>query len=362
MTGNLSPARRLLLLLQEESGLAFLPASEVMDDLVALGVDPGDLTARIRKRAAASNAQAQAAPAAPAATLEPTPASEPDVLRYSAAPPDGELAPDVRIRAGGSPDRADRGSRGRSAVAVAGVLAALSASAVVAVTLWPDEIVDLLSPPSAPQASRPDPATSYSPAEAAPEAEVSVTRLEPVPPPAPPEVAVAPRRRDPEPTPAPPATTPQRVEPVQQLAENPDPNAPINIVPKVDPAPVVEEARLPGNVDRPFTAPPSIVAMVPVEREVLAEAGTGILSRSGRRTADERRLAARVEDAERISAGRPVAALVTVRSAEESYDAVILKRPRVEEDRTIADAEPVLIPLLGDIAHQFDLIRLPAPQ
>ncbi len=90
-------------------------------------------------------------------------------------------------------------------------------------------------------------------------------------------------------------------------------------------------------------------------------AGTGMLSSGSRRSATETRLATRVEDAQRIAAGRAIAALVTLRSAEESYDAVILQRPRVEEDRTIADADQTLIPIMGDTAHLFDLVRL-APQ
>ncbi len=139
-----------------------------------------------------------------------------------------------------------------------------------------------------------------------------------------------------------------------------DPNAPLNIVPRVEPPPV-QEARLPENVERPFTAPPSITAIVPVERQLLAEAGTGILSSGGRqgsRSRDETRLSGRLEEAQRIAAGRQIAALVALQSADGTYDAVILKRPRVDETRTIADADPALIPILGDIAHQFDLVRL----
>ena len=131
-------------------------------------------------------------------------------------------------------------------------------------------------------------------------------------------------------------------------------------MPRVE-APPVQEARLPENVERPFTAPPSITAVLPVERALLAEAGTGILSsgsRSGGRSSDESRLAGRIEEAERIAAGRQIAALVAIQSGEGDYDAVILKRPRVDETRTIADADPALIPILGDTAHLFDLVRL----
>ena len=225
--------------------------------------------------------------------------------------------------------------------------------------MWP-EILDVDLPafiagleterqPAAPAAPQ------VAPAE--PGSEVSVSRLEPVPPPTPAAPAAPPPEARPEPAPAPP---PRAVEPAPapQAAAPADPNAPLNIVPRVQ-APVVEEARLPENVARPFTAPPSITVIVPVDRALLAEAGTGILSSGSRQTSAERRLAARSEDAERIAAGRQIAALVTLQSAEETYDAAILKRPRVDETRTIADADPALIPILGDTAHLFDLVRLP---
>lgn len=301
------------------------------------------------------------APVEPAAPLRPA---------YGTVGKGPDLMADIGTRAGGaaeieeSKERKERKERrkGGLALAILGLFAASAAAAAVVVSVWP-EVLDM------------DPATVLAtlvpektvveaePQPDQPAPEVTVSRVEPVPPPQPEPVVVV----RPEPAPPPPPQPAAQVAvpaPAAQPSTATDPNAPLNIVPKVQ-APPVQEARLPENVARPFTPPPAIVAFVPVERELLVESGTGVLSSGSRAgggpTADERRLATRVEEAQRIAAGRPIAALVTMSGADESYDAVILKRPRVEEDRTIADADPSLIPIMGDVAHLYDLVRL-APQ
>lgn len=407
-----SPARQLLLLLEDEASLASLPIDEVAEELALLGVDPAASIGRARKWASrpaappaapppimrAERPEDMAPPVAPVAPVvrpvpvepvEPVePVSGPPVseapvadasdtagLGYSTAPPGPDLMADIGIRADSASDAPKKKSGAGTAVMIV-LLAVILGGGVAAYKIWP-EIADLeqiagiangLSPPST------DPGPADAPPEPAPE--VSVSRLEPIPPPAPPPTTVEVRPAAPEPAPQPafvvaePAPAPQPESPpatqaspesapgaVPQTPAGTDPGAPLNIVPRVE-APPVQEARLPADVARPFTAPPSIVAIVPVERELLAAAGTGMLSSGSRRSAEETRLAARLEDAQRIAAGRAIAALVTLRSPEESYDAVILKRPRVEEDRTIADADQTLIPIMGDTAHLFDLVRL----
>lgn len=392
MSGG-TPARQLLLLLGDEGAVAEQPIEEVVDELAALGLDASATIAMVRKQTARPAPQPTPAPqpipeptpmhpvsavepAAPVRRIQPV---EPEVPVEPAAPlrpaygtvgkgPD--LMADIGTRAGGaaeieeSKERKERKERrkGGLALGIIGLFAASAAAAAVVVSVWP-EVLDM------------DPATVLAtlvpektvveaePQPDQPAPEVTVSRVEPVPPPQPEPVVVV----RPEPAPAPPPQPVAQVAVPAPAAQPPtatDPNAPLNIVPKVQ-APPVQEARLPENVARPFTPPPAIVAFVPVERELLVESGTGVLSSGSRAgggpTADERRLATRVAEAERIAAGRPIAALVTMSGADESYDAVILKRPRVEEDRTIADADPSLIPIMGDVAHLFDLVRL-APQ
>ncbi len=410
MSAKPSPARQLLLSLEDEGGVADLALDEILADLQALGIDPAPAVAAVRKQAARPAAmlrqtqqprppdpepepepEPEPQPASPPLPTtqpqiyrDPEPVSEPPpvtprpaVASYRTPEPATDLMADMRIRAGGAEaiERDEKPKRkGRPVVTLIGSLALVATLAAVTVAFWP-EVRDLdpesllarIDPPQ--QAPPAEPATT----DSVQESEVTITRVEPVPPP---EPAPAP---EPEPPPAPapeaqavapaPATQAPAAQPPAQAttaapaAQSPaaaDPNAPLNIVPKVE-APPVQEARLPENVERPFTAPPSITTVVPVERELLAEAGTGILSsgaRSGGSGSDESRLSGRLEEAQRIAAGRQIAALVAMRSAEGDYDAVILKRPRVDETRTIADADPALIPILGDTAHLFDLVRL----
>ncbi len=395
MSGG-TPARQLLLLLGDEGAVAEQPIEEVIDELAALGLDASATVAMVRKQTARPAPQPTPAPqpipdptplrpveaiepVAPPRRIQPV---EPEVPvrpvaplqpAYSTVGNGPDLMADIGTRAGGaaeieeSKERKERKERrkGGMALAILGLFAASAAAAAVVVSVWP-EVLDMdpatvlatLVPEKTVIAAEPQPDQ--------PPTEVTVSRVEPVPPPQPEPVVVV--RPEPAPAPAPPPQPAAQVAvpaPASQPAATAtDPNAPLNIVPKVQ-APPVQEARLPENVARPFTPPPAIVAFVPVERELLAESGTGVLSSGSRAgggpSADERRLATRVADAERIAAGRPIAALVTMSGADESYDAVILKRPRVEEDRTIADADPSLIPILGDVAHLFDLVRL-APQ
>ena len=374
MSAGGSPARQLLMLVEDEASLANMPIAEVIDELAALGVDPAAAIARARKRAGAP-AAGRRPPPPPIRPAEPEEVEQPaETIKadYMEAAPGPDLMADIGVRASVAPEIAERQRRGGGVWIVAGMLVAVAAAAFGAVMVWP-EIADLdrlasMAGLQADQSAAPE--AVVAPAE--PEPEIEVSRLEPVPPPVPAPTPVV-TRPEPEPvqvTPPSPPPSPQPVEPSPRAQPEAQPesqqfltagsDAPLNIVPRVEPPPV-QEARLPADVARPFTAPPSIIAIVPVERELLAEAGTGILSSGSRQTAEETRLAGRVEDAQRIAAGRAIAALVTMRSAEDSYDAVILQRPRVEEDRTIADADPALIPILGDTAHLFDLVRL-APQ
>ena len=418
MSAKASPARQLLLSLQDEGAVADLPLQDVLADLAALGIDPGASVAVIKKQAARPAAlRRQAVPPPPpepepqplralepdlaeepepmlrpvpqpAARPTPQPAAEPipgpavptrpkAEVHYRAAQPATDLMADMRIRADGAEaiEEGQRQRKRRPGLALVGTLVAMAVIAAVTVQVWP-EVRDLDLATMLASIEPPQPAQEAAPAPAEPvaDAEVTISRVEPVPPPAP---APAPEPEPPPPpapepaaAPAPaPAPPPQEVTPApatQAPAAQPQPPAsaesaaPLNIVPRVE-APPVQEARLPENVERPFTAPPSITAVLPVERALLAEAGTGILSsgsRSGGRSSDESRLAGRIEEAERIAAGRQIAALVAIQSGEGDYDAVILKRPRVDETRTIADADPALIPILGDTAHLFDLVRL----
>ena len=392
MSGG-TPARQLLLLLGDEGAVAEQPIEEVIDELAALGLDASATIAMVRKQTARPAPQPTPAPqpipdptplrpmesvepAAPPRRIQPV---EPEAPTKPAAPVQPaygtvgkgrDLMADIGTRAGGaaeieeSKERKERKERrkGGMALAILGLFAASAAAAAVVVSVWP-EVLD--TDPATVLATLVPEKTAATPAPQPdqPAPEVTVSRVEPIPPPQPEPVVVA----RPEPAPPPqPQPTAQVAAPAPAAQPSPvtDPTAPLNIVPKVQ-APPVQEARLPENVARPFTPPPAIVAFVPVERELLAESGAGILSGGSRAgggpSADERRLATRVADAERIAAGRPIAALVTMSGADETYDAVILKRPRVEENRTIADADPSLIPILGDVAHLFDLIRL-APQ
>jgi outer membrane biosynthesis protein TonB len=369
MSAGGSPARQLLMLVEDEASIANMPIAEVIDELAALGVDPATAIARARKRSGAPAGQRRPAPP-PVRPPKPEVAELPAEMAkasYKEAEPGPDLMADVGVRASVAPEIDEGKRRGGGLWIVAGLFVAAAAAAYGAMTIWPEFTdFDRIAALAGLQTDQPAaPGTVEVPAEA--ETAIEVSRLEPVPPPVPAPTAVV-TRPEPEPVQAPPPSptpSPQPVEPAPKAQPQPEPQtvlptesgAPINIVPRVEPPPV-QESRLPADVARPFTAPPSIVAVVPVERELLAEAGTGILSSGSRRTAEETRLAGRVEDAERIAAGRAIAALVTMRSAEESYDAVILQRPRVEEDRTIADADPALIPILGDTAHLFDLVRL----
>lgn len=371
-----SPARQLLMLVEDEASIANMPIAEVIDELAALGVDPAAAIARARKRSGAPTQRRRPPPppVRPAEPEEPIQPSEAAKSDYGEAAPGPDLMADIGIRASVAPEIAERQRRGGGVWIVGGVLVAAAVAAFAAVTVWPEFAdLDRLASMAGLRADQPAaPENAEAPAE--PETEVEVPRFEPVPPPVPAPTAVIPR---PEPAPVQvqppsPPPSPQPAEPAPKAQPQPEAppesqqfstagsDAPLNIVPRVE-APPVQEARLPENVARPFTAPPSIVAIVPVERELLAEAGTGILSSGSRRTAEETRLAGRMPDAERIAAGRAIAALVAMRSAEDSFDAVILQRPRAEEGRTIADADPSLIPILGDTAHLFDLVRL-APQ
>lgn len=454
MSGKASPARQLLLSLQDEGGVADLSLDEVLADLAALGIDPAASVAVIKKQAgrpaALRRPVAPPPPPEPETVPEPAPATlrEPDppplrafeppaeptpppppppdpppglqpiagpapdpipepvrttprppgVARYrdmqpGTPQPAADLMADMRIRADGAEaiEGGRKPAKKRSAFAMAGMLVVMAGLAVVTIRVWPemrdldvDSLLDRIDVPQPTQQAEP------APAEPLPETDVTVGRVEPVPPPAPPpEPEPAPAATPapapapaPQPAPAPApaqqtapqqatASAPQQVAPAPQpaapaTAAQPaaaaDPNAPLNIVPRVQaPEAPAQVARLPENVERPFTAPPSITAILAVERELLAEAGTGILAsgaRSGGRSSDESRLAGRVEEAQRIAAGRQIAAIVALQSAEGPYDAVILKRPRVDETRTIADADPALIPILGDTAHLFDLVRL----
>ena len=461
MSGKASPARQLLLSLQDEGSVADLSLDEVLADLAALGIDPAASLAVIKKQAGrpaalrrpvapppppepetvpepapatlrepdppplrafeppADPVPPPAPPPDPPASLqpiagpapEPTPQPTPEPVRTTPRPPGvaryrdvqpgtpqpaTDLMADMRIRADGAEaiEGGKKPAKKRSAFAMAGMLVVMAGLAVVTIRVWPemsdldvDSLLDRIEVPQPAQQAEP------APAEPLPETDVTVGRVEPVPPPAPPPApepepapAAAPAPA-PQPAPAPApapqsapqqatASAPQQVAPAPQpaapqpaapaTAAQPaaaaDPNAPLNIVPRVEaPEAPAQVARLPENVERPFTAPPSITAILAVERELLAEAGTGILAsgaRSGGRSSDESRLAGRVEEAQRIAAGRQIAAIVALQSAEGPYDAVILKRPRVDETRTIADADPALIPILGDTAHLFDLVRL----
>ena len=441
MSAKPSPARQLLLALEDDGGVADLSPDEVMADLAALGIDPAALIAGVRKQAARPAGMRRRVmepppepepapppepePAPPLQTeqpdihrepipqpeiyREPPPqpdpppvsATQPQILRdpdpvpepppvtprpgiasYRTPAPATDLMADMRIRAGGAEAIEREGppkekKKGGSALAIFGTLAVVAGLAAVTVAVWP-QVRDLDLASLMERVDPPQPVQQAEPAPTVQESEVTVSRVEPVPPPAPPPapepepppaaapepqaVAQAPAPQVVAPAPAAqPAQQPAAAAPAPQPQPAADPNAPLNIVPKVEPPPPVQEARLPENVERPFTAPPSITTIVPVERELLAEAGTGILSsgvRQGGRSTDEARLSDRLEEAQRIAAGRQIAALVAIQSAEGDYDAVILKRPRVDETRTIADADPALIPILGDSAHLYDLVRL----
>ncbi|NNG03212.1 MAG: hypothetical protein HKM95_03825, partial [Inquilinus sp.] len=179
MSAGGSPARQLLLYVEDEAALEDLPIAEVNGDLAALGIDPAALIALARKRA-----EPPAAPPRPAAPTVPVAEPEkPDEVSYHVAEPAPDIMADMRIRPSGSPDDDEQPRRRGGAVWVlAGLLVVAAAAGFGALKLWPevadlDRLVAMVGPAAEQPAAEAD--EPFVPAGEA----VVVSRLEPVPPP-----------------------------------------------------------------------------------------------------------------------------------------------------------------------------------